>query len=59
MVQSQYLIDSNTMIDYLGSKLPDAIITAIALVFNLILISGYISDFNNIDGLLVIDPNSL
>ena len=40
-------------------KLPDAIIAATSLVYNLILISRNTSDFKNIDGLQVIDPYSL
>jgi predicted nucleic acid-binding protein len=39
--------------------LGDAIIAATALVYDLILISRNTSDFKNIDGLQVIDPNSL
>ena len=41
------------------TKLPDAIIAATALVYNLVVISRNISDFKNIDGLKVIDPHSL
>jgi predicted nucleic acid-binding protein len=41
------------------TKLPDAIIAATALVFNLVLISRNISDFKNIQGLQVVDPHSL
>ena len=41
------------------TKLPDAIIAATALVYDLIVISRNISDFKNIDGLLVIDPHIL
>lgn len=41
------------------TKLPDAIIAATALVYDLILISRNISDFKNIDGLQLIDPHSL
>ena len=41
------------------TKLPDAIIAATAIVFDLVLISRNISDFKNIDGLRVIDPHSL
>lgn len=41
------------------TKLPDAIIAATAIVYDLILISRNISDFNNIQGLQVIDPHSL
>jgi predicted nucleic acid-binding protein len=40
-------------------RLPDAIIAATALVYDLVLISRNISDFKNIDGLQVIDPHSL
>jgi predicted nucleic acid-binding protein len=41
------------------TKLPDAIIAATALVYDLVVISRNISDFKNIDGLKVIDPHSL
>jgi len=41
------------------TKLPDAIISATAIVYDLTLISRNIKDFNNIDGLKVIDPFSL
>ncbi len=41
------------------TKLPDAIIAATALVYDLDLISRNISDFKNIDGLKVTDPHSL
>jgi predicted nucleic acid-binding protein len=40
-------------------KLPDAIIAATALVYNLILISRNTTDFNNIKNLAVIDPHNL
>ena len=40
-------------------KLPDAIIAATALVHQLDLISHNTSDFNNINGLTVIDPYSI
>jgi predicted nucleic acid-binding protein len=40
------------------TKLPDAIIAATALVYDLILISRNISDFKNIQGLKVVDPHS-
>jgi len=41
------------------AKLPDAIIAATALVYDLILISHNISDFKNIQGLKVVDAHSL
>jgi predicted nucleic acid-binding protein len=41
------------------TKLPDAIIAATALVYDLVLISRNTSDFKNIDGLQVIDPQSV
>jgi predicted nucleic acid-binding protein len=41
------------------TKLPDAIIAATALVYDLVVISRNTSDFKNIDGLQVIDPHSL
>lgn len=41
------------------TKLPDAIIAATALVYDLVLISRNTSDFKNIDGLQVIDPHCL
>ncbi len=37
-------------------KLPDAIIAATSLAFNLTLITRNISDFKNIDGLKVVNP---
>lgn len=40
-------------------KLPDAIIAATALVYDLILISRNTADFDGIKGLKVIDPYSL
>lgn len=40
-------------------KLPDAIITATALVEKLTLITRNISDFNNVEGLQVINPYDL
>ncbi|EOG6896227.1 type II toxin-antitoxin system VapC family toxin [Flavobacterium psychrophilum] len=40
-------------------KLPDAIIAATALVYNLTIISRNVSDFKNIQGVQVIDPHSL
>lgn len=40
-------------------KLPDAIIAATALVYDLILITRNISDFQHIVGLQVIDPHNL
>lgn len=40
-------------------KLPDAIIAATSLVFNLILVTRNISDFKNIAGLQVLDPFSV
>jgi len=39
------------------TKLPDAIIAATALVYDLTIISRNTSDFKNIDGLTVIDPH--
>ncbi len=41
------------------TKLPDAIIAATAIVYNLILISRNTADFKNIDGLTIIDPHNL
>lgn len=40
-------------------KLPDAIIAATAIVYNLILLSRNAADFKNINGLQVLDPHSL
>ena len=37
-------------------KLPDAIIAATALVYELSLVSRNVSDFKNIDGLQLINP---
>ena len=41
------------------TKLPDAIIAATALVYDLVLITRNISDFKNIQRLKVINPHSL
>lgn len=41
------------------TKLPDAIIAATALVYDLVLISRNLSDFKNINGLQVVDPHNL
>jgi predicted nucleic acid-binding protein len=41
------------------NKLPDAIIAATAIVYDLVLITRNTKDFSNIDGLKVIDPFSL
>jgi predicted nucleic acid-binding protein len=41
------------------TKLPDAIIAATALVHNLTIISRNTKDFQNIDGLKVIDPYTI
>jgi predicted nucleic acid-binding protein len=38
------------------TKLPDAIIAATALVYDLVLISRNTSDFKNVQGLKVVDP---
>jgi predicted nucleic acid-binding protein len=40
-------------------KLPDAIVAATALVYDLILVTRNTSDFKSIEGLEVIDPFSL
>ncbi len=40
-------------------KLPDAIIAATALVYNLTIISRNVSDFQNIEGITVINPYQL
>ena len=37
-------------------KLPDAIIAATALIYDLILLSRNVADFKNIDGLKIINP---
>lgn len=41
------------------AKLPDAIIAATAIAYDLVLISRNISDFKNIQGINVVDPHSL
>lgn len=41
------------------TQLPDAIIAATALVYDLVLISRNVSDFKNIKGLKVLDPHDL
>ena len=40
-------------------NLPDAIIASTALVNNLIIVSRNVKDFENIDGLQIIDPFNL
>lgn len=40
-------------------KLPDAVIAATALTYNLVLISRNVKDFEKINGLQVIDPHKL
>ena len=40
-------------------KLPDAIIAATAIVYNLILVSRNITDFNKIEGINIINPYTL
>ena len=40
-------------------KLPDAIIAATAIVYNLILVSLNITDFNKIEGINIINPYTL
>jgi predicted nucleic acid-binding protein len=41
------------------TKLPDTIIAATAIVYDLNLISHNVPDFKNIDGLMVIDPHRI
>lgn len=41
------------------TKLPDAIIAATALVYDLVVVSRNVADFINIKGIQVIDPHSL
>lgn len=41
------------------TKLPDAIIAATALVYDLVVVSRNVADFKNIKGIQVIDPHSL
>jgi len=43
----------------LKTKLPDALIAATALVYDLVLITRNTSDFENISGLKIINPHSL
>ena len=52
----KYLIDTNTAIDYLDNKLPDAIIAATAINHNLILITRNVADFKKITRLKVLNP---
>lgn len=66
-------INDSTVLDLTGSvvdvcielrkkyktKLPDAIIAATALVYDLVLITRNIPDFKNVQGLKVINPHSL
>jgi predicted nucleic acid-binding protein len=41
------------------TKLPDAIIAATALVYDLVVVSRNVADFKNIKGIQVMDPHSL
>jgi len=54
VVNKTIVIRKSTKID-----LPDAIIGATALVNNFILITSNLSDFKNIQGLKIVDPNNL
>ena len=57
---SENIVDSTIEIrKKYKTKLPDAIIAATAISYNLILISRNISDFKNIQRLQVIEPYSL
>ncbi|MGM0565954.1 MAG: hypothetical protein ACQESX_04250 [Bacteroidota bacterium] len=51
----EYLIDTNTVIDYLDDKLPDAI-AATALVNKLTIITRNIKDFEKVERLDVLNP---
>ncbi len=55
----RYLLDTNTVLDYMGNKLPDAVIAATALQNGLVLVSRNAKDFKYIQGLEVIDPYGL
>ena len=55
----RYLLDTNTVLDYMGNKLPDAVIAATALQNGLVLVSRNTKDYKNIQGLEVIDPYGL
>jgi predicted nucleic acid-binding protein len=48
MEQSNYLIETNSVIDFLGNNFPDAIIAATAIAYDLTLITRNLSDFNKI-----------
>jgi len=41
------------------TRLPDALIAATAIVYDITLISRNLSDFQKIDGLQVVDPNTI
>lgn len=41
------------------TKLPDAIIAATAIAYDMILLSRNVSDFKNIQGLQVVDPHTI
>ena len=47
------------VLDYMGNKLPDAMIAATALQNGFILVTNNTKDFKNIEGLEVIDPYQL
>ncbi|WP_198675460.1 PIN domain-containing protein [Pleomorphovibrio marinus] len=56
-MESAYLIDTNVAIDFLDNKLPDEIIAATALTYDLTLLTRNIGDFKKIEGLKVTNPN--
>jgi predicted nucleic acid-binding protein len=58
MEQSNYLIDTNSVIDFLGNNFPDAIIAATAIAYDLTLITRNLSDFNKITEVKTINLHS-
>ena len=52
---TRYLLDTNVVLDFMGKKLPDAIIAATAIINNFTLITHNIKDFQKITELQTMD----
>ena len=56
---TRYLLDTNVVLDFMGKKLPDAIIAATAIINDFTLITHNIKDFQKVTGLQVIDSYTI
>jgi predicted nucleic acid-binding protein len=57
---TESIVDTSIVIRKIyKTKLPDAIIAATALVYDLTLITRNVKDFQNIEGLRILDAHSL